>query len=136
MKIGVVLVFLALTSCISTHNGKILDADDINAVDVGLTSKENTIRLLGYPSFQSDFYQNRWIYYSYNVKRFLFFKPYFIDQKVLLIEFDDETDLVKKISFYNINTNEYEFLRGTNADTGDKDVIKDILNNIGTFNVQ
>jgi outer membrane protein assembly factor BamE (lipoprotein component of BamABCDE complex) len=130
------LCFLA-TACVNSNKGKIFDREDIDAIKVNKTQKDEVIKLIGYPSFQSSFDENRWVYYSYIIRKFLFFKPDFVEQKILLLDFDEKTDTLLNISLYNINSNKYEIFDGKN-DTykQENNVLKDILNNIGTFTPQ
>ncbi|MDR0423236.1 MAG: outer membrane protein assembly factor BamE, partial [Rickettsiales bacterium] len=125
------LILLLLTSCITSNKGKILDNDDIERLNVDLTSKDNVIRTIGFPSFVSDFDNNRWVYYSYKIKKFLFFKPDLEDQRVLVLDFED--NILKKLSLYNIDTNGYEPLENsiTTSIENDTGVIEDIFGNIG-----
>jgi outer membrane protein assembly factor BamE (lipoprotein component of BamABCDE complex) len=137
MKKICILFLLLLGGCITQNRGKILDMDDIKKIDGGLTSKENAVRILGYPSFKSDFNKEKWVYYSYKTKKFLFMKPWFVEQKVLLVEFDKDGTFVKNITLYDIDSNEYEIATGNKTqEIEDNNVIKDILSNIGSFSGQ
>lgn len=132
-----VLLFLLLftSSCITrsvTQKGNIFDNNDLTDIKVGLTNKENVLKILGYPLNKSYFDNNVWIYYSYQMKEVLFFKPYIDEQKVLVLKFDNETNIVNDMFLYNIESNNYEILDTTDTSVQDKqNVIQDILRNIG-----
>ena len=137
--------FLLITFCFFTvllncgcitrslsQKGYILDEEDLSNIKVGLTNKENIIKYLGYPLNKSYFDENIWIYYSYKMKEVLFFKPSLKNQKVLVIEFDKDTDLIKNLSLYDIDSNNYKILDTTTEIEKEKEnFIKDILKNIG-----
>lgn len=131
-------IFL-ISGCIPkniTNKGYILDNEEVSQITVGLTNKENVLKHLGYPLNRSYFNENIWIYYSYQSKEFLFFKPTISEQKVLVIEFDDETDIVKNLSLYSIDSNNFKILdETTDINTEKEGIIKDILRNIGQFSM-
>lgn len=138
-KILIIFVLFLFNGCIMksvSQKGYILDENDISKITVGLTSKENTLKYLSYPLNKSYFDDNIWIYYSYKMKEFLFFKPFISDQKILIVEFDNETDIVKNLSLYSIDSNNYKMLQDTtNINDEKENLIKDILNNIGQFSI-
>jgi outer membrane protein assembly factor BamE (lipoprotein component of BamABCDE complex) len=121
---------LLLSSCFTLKRGKIIDTNDANKIDINFSNKNDVVKLLGFPSFVSKFNSNRWVYYSYKLRRFLFIKPYFIEQKILLIEFNKETELVKNMTLYDINSNKYEMTEKSDF-ASDNNIIKDIFSNIG-----
>lgn len=119
-----------------SQKGYMFDEDDLSNIKVGLTNKENTLKYLGYPLNRSYFDDNVWIYYSYKMKEVLFFKPSLKDQKVLVVEFDDDTDLIKNLSLYDVNSDNYEILDATTEVEEEKEnVIRDILKNIGQISM-
>ena len=137
--IFLLLIILFNSSCISrsiTHKGNIFDNNDVESIRVGLTDKNDILHTFGYPLNTSYFDKNIWIYYSYQMKEILFFKPYISDQKVLVIRFNEETNVVNDMYLYNIDTNNYEILNTTDTSIQDKqNVIQDILSNIGQISM-
>ena len=109
-----------------------MDEKDIEEIKIGLTNQDSVINILGYPSLRSYFDDNTWYYYSYKSFEFLFFKPFITKQKLLVIEFDSDTLIVKNKSLYNINSNKFE-IKDINSDYKEEreNIIKDIFNNIG-----
>jgi outer membrane protein assembly factor BamE (lipoprotein component of BamABCDE complex) len=79
-----------LAGCVGTrdHRGHVLDAELVSAVQVGTDNKESVERLLGRPTFASEFDGNDWYYVSRDTKTVAFRSPGVIDQTVLHIEFD------------------------------------------------
>lgn len=136
-------IFLSLiafftSSCISrniTHKGNIFDNNDVDSIRVGLTDKNDILQNFGYPLNISYFDKNIWIYYSYQMKEILFFKPYISDQKVLVVRFNNE-NIVSDMYLYNIDSNNYEILNTTDTSLQDnQNVIQDILSNIGQISM-
>lgn len=133
------LLVLFTSSCISrsiTHKGNIFDNNDVDSIRVGLTDKNDILQNFGYPLNISYFDKNIWIYYSYQMKEILFFKPYISDQKVLVIRFNNDTNVVSDMYLYNIDSNNYEILNTTDTSLQDnQNVIQDILSNIGQISM-
>lgn len=133
------LLVLFTSSCISrsiTHKGNIFDNNDVDNIRVGLTDKNDILQNFGYPLNTSYFDKNIWIYYSYQMKEILFFKPYISDQKVLVIRFNNDTNVVSDMYLYNIDSNNYEILNTTDTSLQDnQNVIQDILSNIGQISM-
>ena len=90
-KIATALVAATLLAgCIGTrdHRGAVIDAELVSAVQVGTDNKESVERLLGRPTFTSQFDQNDWYYVSRDTKTVAFANPRVLDQTVLHIRFD------------------------------------------------
>ena len=81
---------MLLTGCVGTydHRGHVLDAELVSAVQVGVDNKESVERLLGRPTFASNFDANDWYYVSRDTKTVAFTNPRVQDQTVLHIQFD------------------------------------------------
>ncbi len=139
-QIFFLFILIFATGCITksiNQKGNIFDDNDVREIKVGLTNRENVVKILGYPINQSYFDDNLWIYYSYQIKEVMFFKPKITNQKVLAIQFNSETDIVSDMSLYDINSENYEILNDIN-DNMDKDknnIIQDILRNIGQISM-
>lgn len=139
-QIFFLFILIFATGCITksiNQKGNIFDDNDVREIKVGLTNRENVVKILGHPINQSYFDNNLWIYYSYQIKEVMFFKPKITNQKVLAIQFNSETDIVSDMSLYDINSENYEILNDIN-DNMDKDknnIIQDILRNIGQISM-
>ena len=133
------LVFnILLTGCITksiSKKGFIFDDEDIANITVGVTNKDNVIKYLGYPLDRSYFNSNMWIYYSYETKEVLFFKPKIQNQKMLIIEFDNKTELVSNLLRYNIDSNKIDINDIKLKDDYNKNLLKDIITNIGQVGI-
>ena len=137
-KIALALVGASLlTGCIGTrdHRGHVLDAELLSAIQVGTDNKQSVERLLGRPTFTSEFDENDWYYVSRDTKRVAFRTPSLLDQTVLHIEFDQAgnvaavrqsgKELVARINPVNDRTPTLGRRRT---------ILQDIFGNIGTVN--
>ncbi len=67
-KLGLILLISSLTACgliykTDIQQGNVLDTDDIERVELGMT-KRQVLLLLGSPSISDPFHQDRWDYVS------------------------------------------------------------------------
>lgn len=96
-------VFTASCAPHITKHGYIFESDNLQMISEGVTDKEAVLKIMGSPTIVSDvdYRDESWIYYSEDVKSFLFFKPEIIDRKILLVEFNNEGTIknLQKISF-------------------------------------
>lgn len=132
-----IMLFL-LSSCIArsiSQKGYVINKEDIESVNIGITNKENALKILGYPLDKSYFDDDIWIYYSYKMKEVLFFKPKITEQKILIVEFDKETNLVKNLSLYDIKSKNNTLNIGSDINKEKSNAIKDVLSNIGQFSI-
>ena len=131
----ILLCLIINVSCVfknKTQRAYVIEDDKLELINVGLTNKENTIQILGYPALRSYFNDNIWYYYSYTTKEFLFFKPTISDQKILILEFDPETNVVLSKKLKNIDSDKQNITDiNKEYEIEQESVINDILNNIG-----
>ena len=87
---------LLLTGCIGTrdHRGHVVDAELVTAIQAGTDNKESVERLLGRPTFTSEFNENEWYYVSRDTKTVAFRNPTLLDQTVIKITFDPAGNVV------------------------------------------
>ena len=88
---SILLIFLnACVSSVEKH-GYMFDFSDYQMLQEGVTTKEKTLKIIGSPSLISDLDGSEvWIYYSEDLKHFLFFKPKVVSREVFLVKFDQE----------------------------------------------
>lgn len=90
-KIATALLSAALLAgCVGTrdHRGSVIDTELVSTIQVGVDNKEAVQRLLGRPTFTSEFDENEWYYVSRDTKTVAFTNPRVLDQTVLHITFD------------------------------------------------
>ena len=114
LKIIFTILFFQLNSCglkvVENHGqiyGKNLDLDELQ---IGKTTKNEIVELLGSPSTTSNFdNEQSWIYISSEFKKFVFLDGSNTDQKILILSFNENTLKNKEILSKNdINSIQYE----------------------------
>ena len=114
LKIIFTILFFQLNSCglkvVENHGqiyGKNLDLDELQ---IGKTTKNEIVELLGSPSTTSNFdNEQSWIYISSEFKKFVFLDGSNTDQKILILSFNQNTLKNKEILSKNdINSIQYE----------------------------
>lgn len=71
-----------------SHQGYIIDADLVNAIQPGVDNRQSVLATLGSPSFASQFNQGDWYYVSRDSRNLAFNPPTVKEQLVLQISFD------------------------------------------------
>lgn len=71
-----------------SHQGYIVDADLVNAIQPGVDNRQSVLATLGTPSFSSQFNQGDWYYLSRDSRNFAFNPPKPQEQLTLQISFD------------------------------------------------
>ncbi|HEU4969970.1 outer membrane protein assembly factor BamE [Sphingomonas sp.] len=77
------------------HQGYLLDNQLIATVQPGIDNKQSVQKLLGLPSFTSQFTDNDWYYVARTTKQLAFGSPKPTDETVLHISFDDAGNVAK-----------------------------------------
>ena len=75
-------------SPLPSHQGYIVDADLVNAIQPGVDNRESVLKTLGRPSFASQFNQGDWYYIARESRAYGFQKPNPKAQLTLQIVFD------------------------------------------------
>ena len=71
-----------------SHQGYIVDADLVNSVQPGVDTRDSVAKVLGQPSFRSQFGEENWFYISRDSRNYAFTQPHPTDQLTLEISFD------------------------------------------------
>lgn len=81
---------IALSGCTSlrSHQGYIVDADLVNAIQPGVDNRESVLATLGHPTFAAQFNQGDWYYISRDSRNYAYNKPKAHDQLTMQISFD------------------------------------------------
>ena len=135
LKMIFAILFFQLNSCglkVVENHGQIYGKNlDLNELQIGKTTKNEIVELLGSPSTTSNFdNEQSWIYISSEFKKFVFLDGSNTDQKILIISFNQNTLKNKELLSKNdINNIEYE---ETLTDSRGKKVnwIKDFFSNL------
>ena len=135
LKIIFAILFFQLNSCglkVVENHGQIYEKNiNFKELQVGKTTRNEIVQLLGSPSTTSNFDDEQsWIYISSEFKKFVFLDGSNTDQKILILSFNQNTLKNKELLSKNdINNIEYE---ETLTDSKGKKVnwIKDFFSNL------
>jgi len=135
LKMIFAILFFQLNSCglkVVENHGQIYEKNiNFKELQVGKTTKNEIVQLLGSPSTTSNFDDEQsWIYISSEFKKFVFLDGSNTDQKILILSFNQNTLKNKELLSKNdINNIEYE---ETLTDSRGKKVnwIKDFFSNL------
>ena len=114
LKIIFAILFFQLNSCglkVVENHGQIYEKNiNFKELQVGKTTKNEIVELLGSPSTTSNFDDEQsWIYISSEFKKFVFLDGSNTDQKILILSFNQNTLKNKELLSKNdINNIEYE----------------------------
>jgi outer membrane protein assembly factor BamE (lipoprotein component of BamABCDE complex) len=125
---------LALSACasIKDHRGYLVDNALLDSVQPGIDNQTSVERMLGRPSFISQFGKKDWYYISTNTRQSAFSAPKPKDQLMIRISFDDKGNVLA------VNRSGMEKVANINPD-GDKTptlgrertFLEDLFGNIG-----
>ena len=135
-----IFLLIASSSCVSRVDkmGYMFELSDHDVLQEGVTSKERVLKIMGSPTLISDFDSEVWIYYSEDVKNFLFFKPEVTERNVLVIKFNDAQIIkeMKKINFAD-EAKKLNFVSNyTAVDSHKTGFFKSIFSNVGQIKTQ
>jgi len=114
LKIIFAILFFQLNSCglkVVENHGQIYEKNtNFKDLQVGKTTKNEIVELLGSPSTTSNFdNEQSWIYISSEFKKFIFLDGSNTDQKILILSFNQNTLKNKELLSKNdINNIKYE----------------------------
>ena len=95
----ILITLLIVTSCTPIVNvhGKILVNDDIQNIKVGVSKRENVIKLLGAPSTEGVLSNDVWFYFSETTETKAFFKPEIVKRNIYAVVFEKNNFSVKSL---------------------------------------
>lgn len=132
--VAVVAAFSAGCSPIERFHGYIPPAQEIAALQVGVTTKEDIIATLGRPVTDGTLATNTMYYASSQFRTFGPFAPQVVDRQVLAIELD-ANDRVRNISRYTLEDGRVVVLERRVTEDGIRDVtvLSQLLGSLGRF---
>ncbi len=140
LRFLIIIFIFAINSCSSRvdKHGFMFEFSDHELLQEGVTSKERVLKMMGSPTLVSDFdNQEAWIYFSEDLKKFLFFKPEVVKRKILLLRFKDNT--ISNLQSFDLG-NESENLKFasefTVVDSHKIGFFKSIFSNVGQIKPQ
>jgi len=116
-----------------SHQGYIVDADLVNAIQPGVDNRQSVLATLGTPTFASQFNQGDWYYVSRDSRNLAFNKPKAKDQIALKITFDPN-GTVKSVTRTGIDqiANVDPYGKTTPTLGKKRGFFEDLFGNIGT----
>lgn len=125
-----------LTGCtpVKATRGNLLAQEQVAEVIPGEHHKSDVMRILGTPTTQSIFNDNKWYYVGMHTEQTAFLDPDVTEKRILVVDFD-ENDIV--MSMNDIDHEGYDVpisARQTPTSGQDMNVIQQILGNVGRFN--
>lgn len=134
--LSVLSLSLLVTGCFNKEyvHGYPEDRTSVEKLQIGVTTKNQALDILGDPSTQSTFNTDTWYYISTEMQAKGFFKPKITDEKVMKLSF--KKDILSEIKFTdNASKQEVVFNKDKSRVGGDNSgVLKDFFHNFGRFN--
>jgi outer membrane protein assembly factor BamE (lipoprotein component of BamABCDE complex) len=126
----------AVTACEEQVNvrGNLPHAADIAKIRTGFHKKNDIENLLGTPSTVATFKKETWYYIGGRVKNLSFFRPEFLERKVVVVKFNS-AGIVASVEARDAPTNKDLKLVERETPTKGKEltVIQQLIGNVGRF---
>jgi len=134
LLLGTAIVMLAACSPTIDQRGNLPDADNVLAIQPGVSTKDDVFDLLGTASSMATFSDKTWYYISKRTETVAFFSPDVMDQQVLVVKFDD-TDVVQQVALLGMDdANDIDMVDRETPTYGQRlTIIQQLLGNIGRF---
>ena len=131
-----IIALFGVTACEEQINvrGNVPHSADIAKIKKGFHKKSDIENLLGAPSAVATFKKETWYYIGGRVKTLSFFKPEFLDRKVVIVKFNG-AGVVDTVEARDAPTDkEIELVKRETPTKGrDLTIIQQLLGNIGRF---
>ncbi len=134
----VIVAMFGVTACEEQVNvrGNVPHSADIAKIRKGFHKKSDIENLLGSPSSVATFKKETWYYIGGRVKTLSFFKPEFLDRKVVIIKFN-AAGVVDTVETRDVPTDKDIKLveRETPTKGRELTIIQQLIGNVGRFTV-
>lgn len=127
----------SLSACVKNKQvvGYTFDPLKVKDLRPGVTSKDDTIVLLGSPSSLSNYGDETWYYINFETERAAFFSPEVVDQKILAITFDTNNIITDLGTYTEKDQQPVIFSEEVTPTHGNSfTVLQQLLGNVGRFN--
>jgi outer membrane protein assembly factor BamE (lipoprotein component of BamABCDE complex) len=134
--ITLTIFFLSLTGCATIDiHGHEVDLDQLSKIEVGVTTKEQVVELLGTPSSVSTFGNKTWLYMSEKTQTRAFFTPVVLQSNITRFEFDGQGRVQLIDSLTEKDRQVVAHIHRTTPTAGHTfGVLEQIFGNFGRFN--
>ncbi len=131
------LLVALVAACAPTirEHGQKLDEDAVARIRPGVTAREEVLRLMGSPTTVAAFDGSAWLYVSQKMAHKAFFRPELVDQKVVIVRFD-ERGIVSRVETRGLDeARAIEPVADATPTMGNELTIwEQFIGNIGRFN--
>jgi outer membrane protein assembly factor BamE (lipoprotein component of BamABCDE complex) len=135
LVVAAACLFLGACQATIDSRGYVPAEDDLERVKAGVQGREEVQEILGSPSSVSTFRDDRWYYISKKTRSVAFFQPTVLEQKVVVVEFDDG-GLVKDLRRFELEDGLIidPVTRKTPAPGRELSFLEQLIGNFGKFN--
>ena len=132
---AVAVLLLGACAARIDSRGYVPSEEDLDRVKTGLQGREEVQEILGTPSSVSTFRDDRWYYISKKTSTTAFFEPKVLEQKVVVVEFDD-TGMVKELRRFELEDGLIidPVTRKTPSPGRELSFLEQLIGNFGKFN--
>lgn len=128
----------ALTAGCSTiveERGYVIDKNDLDKLQPGITPKEEARTIMGSPSTISTIDGEAWYYISSRFETFAFYKPEETNRTVIALYFD-RTNTVQQVAYYGLEDGQIVNFKDRATPTRGKEltILGQLFSNLGKFN--
>lgn len=135
----IIFVSIFLSSCVSRveKSGYMFEMSNFESLSKGISSKLDVLKAMGNPTIGNENEENKdWIYYSEEIKHFLFFMPKVTSREIVVLKFNEE-NLLATIQKYDLEDQDHNFdfhSYQTIVKTNKPNLFKDLFGNLGKVN--
>ncbi len=117
------------------QRGNLPDPERLQQIEIGRHGRGEVAEILGSPSTIGAFSDKRWYYISRRTSRLAFLKPEILDQRVVVVDFDDEGTVRSIRELTADDRREIDLVDRKTPTAGQSiTVVQQILGNVGRFN--
>lgn len=89
LTLSAIAITASACTRIRNHQGYVADSVLIESVQPGVDNRDSVLRMLGRPSFESQFDEGQWYYFSRETRQLGFNRPSPKEQTLLVVSFDN-----------------------------------------------
>jgi len=122
-------------STIVEDRGYVIDKNDLDRLQPGITPKEEARTIMGSPSTISTIDGEAWYYISSRFETFAFYKPEETNRTVIALYFD-RTNTVQEVAYYGLEDGAVVNYKNRKTPTRGKEltILGQLFGNLGRFN--
>ena len=132
----ILITFLIITSCTPIVNvhGKMSINEDIQNIKVGVSKREDVIKLLGTPSTEGVLSNNVWFYFSEKTETTAFLKPKIVKRNIYALVFQENNVVKNVVTYTESNGKEIDITSRVTPSAGaELTFLQQLFFNLGRF---